>query len=243
MSSRTIGAGAEAVLRVIVTPPLALLLAFLARRAADHAPDAEATALACSPSLTLIVTVAPLGAQPVRRGASACNTAWLVICRGRRKGGSGGRASSELPQVASAAPTTSSSSVGAQQALQRSDMPAGIWAAPAPAASPRAVPLHPYRHPHGVPLAHALARARRPFYTKYGRIYVICCQDDMRRSVPHSEAHDATAAARYPFYTGVQLVRLHIEYVSSCAELLSILYSSEYYTVAPCRASQMASWI
>ena len=33
-------------------------------------------------------------------------------------------------------------------------------------------------------------------YTKYGRIYVICCQDDMRRSVPHSEAHGATAAAR-----------------------------------------------
>ena len=35
---------------------------------------------------------------------------------------------------------------------------------------------------------------------KYGRIYglyVICCQDDMRRSVPRSEAHDATAAARY----------------------------------------------
>ena len=139
MSSRTIGAGAEAVLRVIVTPPLALLLAFLARRAADHAPDAEATALACSPSLTLIVTVAPLGAQPVRRGASACNTAWLVICRGRRKGGSFGRASSELPQVASAAPTTSSSSVGAQQALQRSDdMPAGIWAAPAPGTRARA---------------------------------------------------------------------------------------------------------
>ena len=30
-------------------------------------------------------------------------------------------------------------------------------------------------------------------YTKYGRIYVICSQGDMRRSVPHSEAHDATA--------------------------------------------------
>ena len=205
MSSRTIGAGAEAVLRVIVTPPLALLLAFLARRAADHAPDAEATALACSPSLTLIVTVAPLGAQPVRRGASACNTAWLVICRGRRKGGSGGRASSELPQVASAAPTTSSSSVGAQQALQRSDMLAGIWAAPAPAASPRAVPLHPYR-------------ADRCGLLSLARRLVL-------------------------FYTGLQLVRLYIESVSSCAELLSVLYSSQYYTVAPCRASRMASWI
>ena len=45
------------------------------------------------------------------------------------------------------------------------------------------------------------------------------------------------------FYTGLQLVRLYIESVSSCAELLSVLYSSQYYTVAPCRASQMASWI
>eukprot|EP01046_Picozoa_sp_COSAG06_P075350 COSAG06_NODE_23497_length_689_cov_11.755932_1_plen_95_part_10 len=35
--------------------------------------------------------------------------------------------------------------------------------------------------------------------TKYGCIYVKCSgQDDKRRSVPHSEAHDATAAARYP---------------------------------------------
>jgi hypothetical protein len=30
----------------------------------------------------------------------------------------------------------------------------------------------------------------RYVYTKYGCIYVICCQDGKRRSVPHSEAHD-----------------------------------------------------
>jgi hypothetical protein len=42
--------------------------------------------------------------------------------------------------------------------------------------------------------------------TKYGRIYVICCQDDMRRSVPHSEAHDATAAARYPMQYCIMLL-------------------------------------
>ncbi len=34
--------------------------------------------------------------------------------------------------------------------------------------------------------------------TKYGCIYVMRCQDDKRQSVPHSEAHDATATARYP---------------------------------------------
>ena len=45
---------------------------------------------------------------------------------------------------------------------------------------------------------HAQVPRGMGMHTKYGRIYVICCQDDMRRSVPHSEAHDATAAARYP---------------------------------------------
>ena len=33
--------------------------------------------------------------------------------------------------------------------------------------------------------------------TKYGRIYVIYCQGDMRRSVPYSEAHHATVNSQW----------------------------------------------
>jgi hypothetical protein len=75
---------------------------------------------------------------------------------------------------------------------------------------------HPIQCSHTLHICHACSRRPRsksrpfdeidiaralystPSTTKYGRTYVNCCQDDMRRSVPHSEAHDATAAARYP---------------------------------------------
>ena len=40
---------------------------------------------------------------------------------------------------------------------------------------------------------------------------LICCHDDKKRSVPHSEAHDATATARYPMPSTVlwYKIRLH----------------------------------
>eukprot|EP01046_Picozoa_sp_COSAG06_P010303 COSAG06_NODE_561_length_14287_cov_13.422047_9_plen_192_part_00 len=38
--------------------------------------------------------------------------------------------------------------------------------------------------------------------------YVIRCQGDKRQSVPHSEAHDATATARYPM-----LMMIHVQYI------------------------------
>jgi hypothetical protein len=63
--------------------------------------------------------------------------------------------------------------------------------------------------------------------TKYGRIYVICCQDGMRRSVPHSEAHDATAAARYP--TGIiPGITMSVEHFVSCHPDSSLLNTAVF---------------
>ena len=49
--------------------------------------------------------------------------------------------------------------------------------------------------------------------TKCGCITVTCCQDDQKRSVPHSGAHDATATARYPMLDDTIVPVLQVVYL------------------------------